>query len=284
MPAAIPHLDDPARSDLRVACVQLASGPDKAANLARAEIGIRDAAARGAQLVALPEKWNAIGDPEVLHANAEAIDGPTLTAVRGWASELGIWILAGSIVVREPGEAKLRNLSVLVRPSGEIVAQYAKMHMFDVDVAGVAYRESDAELPGDAIVTADVDGVTLGMTICYDVRFPELYRILALRGARIITVPAAFTLMTGRDHWEVLLRARAIENQCFVIAPDVIGDHGGGKVSYGRSMIIDPWGTVIAQAGDAEAVIVADLDLGMVDRVRASIPSLATRRGDAYAW
>jgi predicted amidohydrolase len=284
MAAPIPHLDDPARAELRVACVQLASGADKAANVARAERGIREAAARGARLVALPEKWNAIGDPDVLHANAEAIDGPTLTAVAGWASELDVWILAGSIVVREPGEQLLRNLSALVSPAGDIVASYAKMHMFDVEVAGVAYRESDAERPGDEIVTADVDGTTLGMTVCYDVRFPELYRILAVRGARIITVPAAFTLMTGRDHWEVLLRARAIENQCFVIAPDVIGDHGGGKVSYGRSMVIDPWGTVLAQAGDREAVIVADLDLGMVDRVRASIPSRASRRADAYDW
>jgi predicted amidohydrolase len=284
MAAVIPHLDDPARADLPVACVQLASGPDKPANVARAEAGVREAAARGARLVALPEKWNAIGDPDVLHANAEPIDGPTITAVRAWARELDIWILAGSIAMLEPGDDKLRNMSVLVSPAGEIVATYAKMHMFDVDVAGVAYRESDAERPGDRIVTADVDGTTLGMTVCYDVRFPELYRILAVRGARIITVPAAFTLMTGRDHWEVLLRARAIENQCFVIAPDVIGDHGGGKVSYGRSMIIDPWGTVIAQAGDSERVIVADLDLSAVDRVRASIPSLASRRGDAYAW
>jgi predicted amidohydrolase len=284
MAAAIPLLDDPSRSELRVACVQLASTADKAANVARAELGVRAAAARGARFVALPEKWNALGDPDVLHANAEPIDGPTLGAVRGWAADLNVWILAGSIVVREPGEQLLRNLSVLVNPAGEIAASYAKMHMFDVEVAGVAYRESDAERPGDDIVTADVDGTTLGMTICYDVRFPELYRILAVRGARIITVPAAFTLMTGRDHWEVLLRARAIENQCFVIAPDVIGDHGGGKVSYGRSMIIDPWGTVLAQAGDGEGVIVADLDLSLVDRVRASLPSLASRRADAYAW
>jgi predicted amidohydrolase len=267
---------------LRVACVQLASDADRDANVARAELGVREAAARGAQLITLPEKWNVIGDADVLEQGAEAIDGPTITTVRAWARELDAWILAGSIVVRDPGEAKLRNLSVLVDPAGELRAQYAKMHMFDVDVAGVRYRESDAERPGSELVVADVDGVPLGMTVCYDLRFPELYRILALRGARVITVPAAFTLMTGRDHWEVLLRARAIENQCFIVAPDVIG--GTDKVSYGRSMVIDPWGTVIARAGDRECVIVADLDLGMVDRVRASVPSLASRRADAYDW
>ncbi|MCW2924221.1 MAG: carbon-nitrogen hydrolase family protein [Thermoleophilia bacterium] len=281
-----PRLGAPDRSSesLRVACVQLASDHDVDANVARAEIGVREAAERGARLVALPEKWNAIGGPELLHAAAEPIDGPTITRVRGWARELGCWILAGSTVISEPGEHKLRNLSVLVDPAGELRASYAKMHMFDVEVAGVSYRESDAERPGDEIVVTEVDGVPLGMTVCYDLRFPELYRILALHGARIITVPAAFTLMTGRDHWEVLLRARAIENGCFVIAPDIIGDHGEGKVSYGHSMIVDPWGTVIARAGDAECVIVADLDLGAVDRVRASIPSLANRRGEVYRW
>ena len=280
----VPRLSSDARDTLRVACVQLASDEDVAANLARAELGVREAADRGARMVVLPEKWNAIGELEVLRAAAEPIDGPTITAVRAWARELDTWVLSGSTVVRDPGEEKLRNLSVLVDPAGEIRATYAKMHMFDVDVAGVAYRESDGERPGDELVVTEVDGTPLGMTVCYDLRFPELYRILALRGARIITVPAAFTLMTGRDHWEVLLRARAIENQCFVVAPDIIGDHGAGKVSYGHSMIIDPWGTVVARAGDAECVIVADLDLGAVDRVRAAIPSLANRRAEAYDW
>jgi predicted amidohydrolase len=263
--------------------VQLAADEHVDANVERAEIGVRDAAARGARLIALPEKWNVIGERDVLEAGAEPIDGPTLTRVRAWARELDVWILAGSIVVREPGAAKLSNLSVLVDPTGAIRARYAKMHMFDVDVAGVAYRESDAEDPGSELVVADVDGIPVGMTVCYDLRFPELFRLLALRGARILTVPAAFTLMTGRDHWEVLLRARAIENQCFVLAPDIIGDHGAGKISYGGSMIVDPWGTVIARAPDAECAIVADLDLGAVDRVRAAIPSLANRRGDVYS-
>ncbi len=280
----VPRLESAPRDTLRVACVQLASDEHVDDNVARAERGVREAAERGARLITLPEKWNAIGELEVLRAAAEPIDGPTITRVRAWAREHDAWILSGSSVVQVPGEDKLRNLSVLVDPAGEIHATYAKMHMFDVDVAGVAYRESDAERPGDELVVADVDDIPVGLTVCYDLRFPELYRILALRGARIITVPAAFTLMTGRDHWEVLLRARAIENQCFVVAPDIIGDHGAGKVSYGHSMIVDPWGTVIARAGDAECVIVADLDLAAVDRVRASIPSLANRRGEAYDW
>ena len=280
----VPRLDPAPRDTLRVAAIQLASDEHVDANVERAERGVREAVERGARLITLPEKWNAIGELEVLRAAAEPIDGPTITRVREWALEHDAWILSGSSVVREPGEDKLRNLSVLVDPAGEIRATYAKMHMFDVDVAGVAYRESDGERPGDEIVVTDVDGTPLGMSVCYDLRFPELYRILALRGARIITVPAAFTLMTGRDHWEVLLRARAIENQCFVIAPDIIGDHGAGKVSYGHSMIVDPWGTVIARAADAECVMVADLDLSAVDRVRASIPSLANRRADSYVW
>ena len=280
----VPRLDPTPRDTLRVACIQLASDEHVDQNVDRAERGVREAADRGARLIALPEKWNAIGELEVLRGAAEPIDGPTISRVRDWARELDTWILSGSTVIREPGEDKLRNLSVLVDPAGEVRATYAKMHMFDVDVAGVAYRESDGERPGDEIVVTEVDGTPLGLTVCYDLRFPELYRILALRGARIITVPAAFTLMTGRDHWEVLLRARAIENQCFVVAPDIIGDHGAGKVSYGHSMIIDPWGTVVARASDAECVIVADLDLGAVDRVRAAIPSLANRRGEQYVW
>ena len=280
----VSRLSSSLANTLRVACVQLAANADVAANIERAELGVREAAARGARLITLPEKWNAIGEAHVLRAAAEPIDGPTITRVRAWARELDCWILAGSIVMTEPGDDRLRNVSVLIDPSGTIRASYAKLHMFDVDIAGVRYRESDTERGGDEIVLSDVDGTALGMTICYDLRFPELYRILALRGARIVTVPAAFTLMTGRDHWEVLLRARAIENQCFIVAPDIIGAHGAGKVSYGHSMIVDPWGTVIARAPDAEAVIVADLDLDAVDRVRASIPSLATRRGDVYDW
>lgn len=269
---------------LRVACVQLNVGADVEHNVAAAERLVRDAARDGARLVALPEKWNVIGDADVLRAAAEPVDGSTLRSACGWARELGIWLLAGSIVVRDDGKDKLRNLSVLIGPDGRQHARYAKAHMFDVDLGAVTYRESDAERPGDDIVLADVDGTTIGMSVCYDLRFPELYRMLALDGARILMVPAAFTTTTGRDHWEVLLRARAIENGCFVVAPNVIGDHGGGKSSYGRSMIVDPWGTVLATAPDGPACIVVDLDLGKVDRVRAAVPSLANRRPDLYGF
>ena len=284
-PAAVPDLLSPATDQtLRVACVQLVSGSDHAANLQCARRGVETAAARGAQLVVLPEKWNVIGEPDVLRAGAEAIDGPTIEAARSWARDHGIWLLAGSFVERVPGSERFENASLLLSPDGAIVARYAKVHMFDVEVAGVSYRESELERGGRELVVADVDGLPVGMSVCYDLRFPELYRILALGGARLITVPAAFTQHTGKDHWEVLLRARAIENQCFVVAAGLIGDHGHGKVSYGRSMVIDPWGTVLAQAPDAQSVIVTDLDLTNVDRVRASVPSLASRVPAAYVW
>lgn len=282
---AVPdHLTPDPSTTLRVACVQLVSGSDHGRNLEQAARGIATAAQRGARLVVLPEKWNVIGEPDVLRAGAEPIDGPTITAARRWAREHGLWLLAGSFVERVPGSDRFENASLLLDPAGEIVARYAKMHMFDVDVAGVSYRESDIERGGRELVVTAVDDVPLGMSVCYDLRFPELYRILALQGARVITVPAAFTLHTGKDHWEVLLRARAIENQCFVVAAGLIGDLGHGKVSYGRSMVIDPWGVVLAQAADAAGVIVTDLDLTAVDRVRASVPSLASRVPDAYVW
>ena len=268
---------------MRVACVQLEVGADVAANVERARGLVREAAARGARFIALPEKFNAGGDPEVLRAAAETADGPTLASFAGLARELGAWILAGSIVVRDGDDPLLRNLSVLLAPDGRQRAWYAKSHMFDVDIAGVRYRESDAERPGDELVVTEVDGVPVGMSVCYDLRFPELYRLLALRGARILMVPSAFTATTGRDHWEVLLRARAIENGCFVIAPNVYGGRGS-KGSYGRSMIIDPWGTVLATAPDGDGCIVADLDLASVDRIRAAVPSLANRRPDLYGF
>lgn len=281
----VPQFAPTSPRTIRAGCVQLRSGSDTQHNIAQAALGVARAVAAGAHLVVLPEKWNLLGDADVLQSGAETVDGPSISAAREWARTHNIWLLAGSFVERVPDQEKLSNTSLLIDPDGEICARYTKIHMFDVDVAGVAYRESDAEQGGTDIVTATIDGdLPIGLSICYDIRFPELYRILALRGARIITVPAAFTMHTGRDHWEVLLRARAIENQCFVVAAGIIGDHGGGKVSYGRSMIIDPWGVVLAQAPDSEAVAVADLDLSTVDRVRRSIPSLAGRVPAAYDW
>ena len=270
---------------MRVAAVQLNSTNDKDRNLETARRLVREAAAAGAELVALPEKWNLLAPPAELEAGAEELDGGVSTeAARGWAREHGIHVLAGSIGERVAGADRLFNTSALIDPSGGLIAVYRKIHMFDVEVGGVTYRESEAEQPGDEIVTAAAGAVEVGLSVCYDLRFPELYRILAVRGARLITVPSAFTLATGRDHWEVLLRARAIENQAFVLAPNQVGEAPPHYVSYGRSMIVDPWGVVLAQAADREGVIVADLDLERQAAIRESLPSLANRRPEAYRW
>lgn len=267
---------------MRVAAVQLNSTNDKARNLAVAERLVRAAAADGAELVALPEKWNLLAAGEEMAAGAEPLDGPTLSAARGWAAELGIHLLAGSI--SERGPEKAFNTSVLIGPGGEDLAVYRKIHLFDVEAGGVEYRESDHEDAGTEIVTAPVGDVVAGLTVCYDLRFPELYRILAVRGARLIAVPSAFTMATGRDHWEVLLRARAIENQAFVLAPNQFGRTSPHYSSYGRSAIVDPWGVALATAADGERFVAADLDLAAQERVRESLPSLANRRPETYVW
>jgi predicted amidohydrolase len=267
---------------LRAAAVQLNSTGEKERNLATAGRLVRAAAADGAELVALPEKWNLLARGEDLLAGAEALDGPSLSAARGWARELGIHLLAGSVAER--GGKKAWNTSVLIGPDGEDLATYRKLHLFDVDAGGVAYRESEHEQAGTEVVAASAGELTLGLTVCYDLRFPELFRILALRGARLIAVPSAFTLATGRDHWEVLLRARAIEDQVFVLAPNQVGRAAPHFESFGHSAIVDPWGTVLALAPDEECFVAAELDLAAQDRVRAELPSLANRRPEAYAW
>ena len=269
---------------MRAAAVQLNSTTDRDRNVESAERLVRRAAEAGADLVVLPEKWNLLGTGEDLRAGAEPIDGPTLTAAGTWAKELGITVIAGSIAERVEGAERLFNTSALIGPDGEVEAVYRKIHMFDVEAGGVAYRESAHEQPGEDIVLANAAGVELGLTICYDLRFPELYRILAVRGARVITVPSAFTSATGRDHWEVLLRARAIENQTFVIAANQIGPAPPHYESYGRSLIVDPWGVVQAQAPDEETFVTADLDLGAQEHVRTKLPSLANRQPHVYKW
>jgi predicted amidohydrolase len=226
-----------------------------------------------------------LGTPEETAAGAEPFDGPALSWARSTARELGIDLVAGSIAERVEGREKGSNTSAHVGPDGEVRAVYRKVHMFDVEVGGRTYRESEHEQGGDElVVTETAGGVEVGMSVCYDLRFPELYRILAIRGARILTVPAAFTLATTRDHWEVLLRARAIEDQAFVVAANQVGEHAPGYRSGGRSMIVDPWGVVIAQAPDAETFAIADLDLERQAEVRRTLPSLANRRPRAYAW
>jgi predicted amidohydrolase len=267
---------------MRAAAVQLNSNGDKARNLAAAERLVRAAAADGARLVALPEKWNLLAAGEQLLAGAEPLDGPSLSAARGWARDLGIHLLAGSIAER--GEEKAANTSVLIGPGGEDLAVYRKIHMFDVDAGGVAYRESEYEQPGSEVVTAPVGEAILGLSVCYDLRFPELFRILAVRDARVLAVPSAFTRATGRDHWEVLLRARAIENQAFVLAPNQVGEAPPHFDSFGHSAIVDPWGELLAVAPDGECFVAAELDFAAQDRVREQLPSLANRRPRAYAW
>jgi deaminated glutathione amidase len=269
---------------MRVAVIQLNSDADKGRNLAAAERLVRAAAADGAELVALPEKWSHLASGEEMAAAAESLDGPSLAAARSWARELGVHLLAGSVAERGEDGGKPFNTSVLIGPDGEDLAVYRKIHMFDVEAGGVAYRESEHEQAGEEIVDAAVGELRVGLTVCYDLRFPELYRILAVRGARLIAVPSAFTLATGRDHWEALLRARAIESQVFVIAPNQVGEAPPHYSSCGRSAIVDPWGVVLATAADGERFVAADLDLAAQERIREQLPSLANRRPEAYAW
>jgi deaminated glutathione amidase len=269
---------------LRVAGVQLNASESKADNIERAGLLVARAAATGADLIVLPEKWNGIGPSDFLRANAESLDeGETVDAMRSWARDHKVTIVGGSIAERREGRDKLSNTSIVFDPDGEIAALYRKIHMFDVEVGGQVYRESESEEPGDeASRVIDVEGWKLGMTVCYDLRFPELYRILAVEGAEIITVPAAFTLFTGKDHWELLVRARAVENQCYVVAPNQWGAHRDGKASYGRSMIVDPWGVVLAQAPDEDGIIIAELERARMDGIRRALPSLANRQPAAY--
>jgi predicted amidohydrolase len=270
---------------MRAAAVQLNSNEDKARNLEIAERLIRRAASEGAELVALPEKFSVLGAPEQLIAGAEPLDGPTLSWAGSLAAELGLWLVAGSVVERVEGDEKLRNTSVLFDPDGDMRAVYRKIHMFDVEVGGVTYRESDVEAPGEEIVVTDAGPLKLGLAVCYDLRFPELFRVMAVEGAQAFTLPSAFTVPTGRAHWEVLIRARAIENQAFVIAAGQVGPHPPDHESYGHSMIVDAWGTVLAGASDEpEQVVVADLDLEAQAEFRAKLPSLANRQPGAYRW
>jgi predicted amidohydrolase len=269
---------------MRAAAIQLNANAEVDRNLEAAERLVRAAAGAGAELVLLPEKWSALAPGEVLAELAEPLDGPIVAAARGWARELGITLVAGSIGERLDAGERIANTSLLIDRDGEIAAAYRKIHMFDVDVGGVTYRESEHELAGDEVVTASAGDLEVGLTICYDLRFPELYRILALRGATLVTVPSAFTAATGRDHWEVLVRARAIEDQLYVLAANQFGEAPPQFSSWGHSMIVDPWGRVLDSVADGEGHAIADVDLAELERVREQVPSLASRRSAAYAW
>jgi predicted amidohydrolase len=267
---------------MRVAAVQMNSGPDVSANLRRAGELVREAASLGATLAVLPENFALMGEGEEdKRAAQERADGsgPIVGALAAWARELRIHLIGGGLPERSADPLRPYNTSVLVGPSG-VLATYRKIHLFDVDLPdGSSHRESAATTAGPPEpCVAEVDGVKVGMTICYDLRFPELYRATERRGARVVTVPAAFTLTTGKDHWHALLRARAIENQVFVVAAAQHGRHPRGRQTYGKSLIADPWGDVLAQCGEGEGVCVATLDFAYQDRVRAALPCLAHRR------
>jgi deaminated glutathione amidase len=269
---------------VRVALVQMNSQDDKAANLERAEALVAQAAAWGPDLVVLPELWTYLG-PRKRHAEvAEAIPGETSELLGRLASRYRFWLVGGSYLESVEGSERFHNTSLAMNPDGEIVARYRKLHLFDVEVDGKTYQESASVAPGNEPVVAQLGRAAVGLSVCYDLRFPELYRRLAARGARVVTVPAAFTMETGKDHWEVLLRARAIENQVFVLAPAQCGSHPPTNVSYGNAMVVDPWGTVLARAGYRESVVVADLDFGEQERVRRTLPALTHRREDIFQF
>lgn len=267
---------------LKVALVQLDADDDVDANIARATALADEAAIAGARLVALPEYLQFRGSDAGSRASARPIPGPHTDAFADVARRRDAWILVGSTAETSGDPARPYNTSTLIAPDGSIAATYRKIHLFDVAVErGPVDTESDRVTPGSGPVVTAVDGIPVGLSICYDLRFPELYRALALAGAQILTVPANFMERTGRDHWEVLLRARAIENGAYVLAPSQTG--GPPRFpAFGRSMVIDPWGTVVAQAPDTVGIIYADLDLERVATVRRQIPSLLNRRPDAY--
>ncbi len=261
------------------AAIQMAAGSDKAANLERAERLIRLAAARGASLVALPETFNWRGKRSAEADAAEPLEGESLAAIARLARELDLHIVAGSITEHAPGQAKRYNTSVLIGADGARVAVYRKIHLFDIDLPGrVTVKDSDVKLAGGETVAARTPLGTIGLSVCYDLRFPELYRRLTFAGAQILTVPSCFTLPTGEAHWDALLRARAIENQAYVIAPAQFGANVHGFSDYGNSMIVDPWGRVIARASDEEGVVLAPIDFEYLSRVRRELPALGHAR------
>ncbi len=270
---------------LTAAVVQLSSQADVAANRARVRHWVAEAARAGARLVALPENFAFMGEEADKKAIAEdaAAGGPILGLLAELSRTHGVHIVAGGLPERSSDPDRPYNTSVLLAPDGALRARYRKIHLFDVDLPdGTSLKESRGTMPGgthpDDLDVAEVEGVGVGMTICYDLRFPELYRALGARGARIVTVPAAFTLATGKDHWHMLLRARAVENQVYILAPAQTGKHPRGRHSYGKSLIVDPWGDVLAQCGEGEGMVLARLDLGYQDKVRASLPCLTHRR------
>jgi len=265
---------------MRVAVIQMRSVDDLATNLASARELIGEAARGGAELVALPENFSFMRGEGLPYPCAQGLDGEIIGTLRELARAHGLWLLGGTFP-EAAADGRVHNTSVMISSAGELEAVYRKIHLFDVDLraqGGLLFQESASIAPGREVVTVKTPFGVVGMSVCYDLRFPELYRRHADAGARILAVPSAFAKETGRDHWEVLLRARAIENQCFVLAPAQWGQHTAARASHGRSMVIDPWGVVLAVAPDRPCAVVVDCDLGQLERVRASLPVLRHRR------
>jgi predicted amidohydrolase len=269
---------------IRVGVIQMDSQDHKEKNIKKAYDLLQEAVSRGVRLVGLPEYFSFIGEEEAEMEQAETIPGPTTVQMAVWAKKHEIWLHGGSILERVDGGDRFFNTTVLLDPRGHIISRYRKIHLFDVDVPdGPAMTESRIRGPGNEIVTCSTPIGTVGLSICYDLRFCEIYRILALKGAQIVFIPSMFTAFTGNYHWEPLLRVRAIENQFFVLAPAQIGKKPPYSC-YGHSMIINPWGTILAEAPDSETSVVADVDLDEMDRIRQQLPCLKNRRPTAYRW
>jgi predicted amidohydrolase len=261
------------------AAVQLNSTDQKSANLETASRLVNRAAQLGASLIVLPELFNCLGEPAEIVRQAESIPGPTSELMSQLAAEHQVTLVAGSIAESVPDTSKVFNTSLLFGPDGQQVARYRKIHLFEINMPGkVSFCESDIVLPGKDIVVSPTECGRIGQATCYDLRFPELFRRLVDEDAEVIVVPSAFTSSTGPDHWEVLLRARGIESQTFVVAPNQFGQHAPQLTSYGRSKIIDPWGTVLATAPDGEGLAIAEIDMDQIARTRDRLPSLKNRR------
>lgn len=266
---------------MKIGIVQASTGGDKVKNLSFLCRAIDRLAAEGADLISLPETFGYLGPDDGLRANAEPADGPTWTQLRERAGALGVWLHCGSLL--ESRDGHLFNTTVVYDRAGNEAARYSKVHLFDIEApGGTVYRESDLVEAGDGLVVFDLEGWRVGLSICYDLRFPELYRKLADMGATLILVPAAFTRATGRDHWQVLLRARAIENLCYVAAANTCGTCPPKYDSWGHSMVVDPWGTIVAEAGSEPATLCCELDLERLQMLRAKLPSLSHRRKDLF--
>jgi deaminated glutathione amidase len=269
-----------AKAELGVCAVQLSSQADLSQNLERAREQVRRAASRGAELVLLPENFAFFGPEAEKRAVAQPLEGGVISrALSDMARESSVFVVGGGFPEQSVDPERPHNTLLVVGPDGATLGQYRKIHLFDVELgAGGSYSESAATAPGDSVVVVDIAGFKVGLSICYDLRFPELYRALSEQGAEVLLVPAAFTLHTGKDHWHVLLRARAIEAQAFVVAAAQHGQHPGGRQTYGHSLVVDPWGTVIAEASDGVGLASATLERARLDAVRRSLPSLRHRK------